>query len=109
MQELVPITLFICFAYGIQAIVDARARSKLVAPHVSEEVLVSLIRAEQLRRRASSLRWGVTLVTGASGLAILQVLGWEDLSPGFMAVIVGAIGVGQLLHYFLVFRHPIAQ
>ena len=31
MQELIPITLFICTAYAIHAIADARARSKLVA------------------------------------------------------------------------------
>lgn len=99
MQELIPLTLIVCFAYAIQAVVDARARSKLIAPHVSDEVIVTLLRAEQLRRKSSSLRWGITLVAAAVGLAIVQSLGWEELNPGYLAVIVGAIGVGQLIHY----------
>ena len=51
MQELIPITLFICIAYAIHAIADARARSKLVAPHVPEEVIRSLAVLEEERRR----------------------------------------------------------
>ncbi|MFI3487655.1 3'-5' exonuclease, partial [Klebsiella pneumoniae] len=52
MQELIPITLFICIAYAIHAIADARARSKLVAPHVPEEVIRSLAVLEEERRLA---------------------------------------------------------
>lgn len=53
MQELIPITLFICIAYAIHAIADARARSKLVAPHVPEEVIRSLAVLEEERRRCA--------------------------------------------------------
>lgn len=56
MQELIPITLFICIAYAIHAIADARARSKLVAPHVPEEVIRSLAVLEEERRRQGALR-----------------------------------------------------
>jgi hypothetical protein len=55
MQELIPITLFICIAYAIHAIADARARSKLVAPHVPEEVIRSLAVLEERRRRGAAL------------------------------------------------------
>ena len=56
MQELIPITLFICIAYAIHAIADARARSKLVAPHVPEEVIRSLAVLEEERRRQGAQR-----------------------------------------------------
>lgn len=58
MQELIPITLFICTAYAIHAIADARARSKLVAPHVPEEVIRSLALLEEERRRQGALPLG---------------------------------------------------
>jgi hypothetical protein len=99
MQELIPITLFISLAYAIQAIADARARSRLVAPHISEDVIAALVLAEQQRRRLSSLRWGVVLIVTALGLAALQVIGWNDLTPGFAAVLVGAIGLGNVVSY----------
>lgn len=99
MQELIPISLFIALAHSIQAIADARARSQLVAPHVSEEIITALVLAEQQRRRLSSLQWGVTLLVAAMGLALLHVIGWNELTPGFAAILVGAIGLGKLVAY----------
>ena len=104
MQELIPITLFICFAYAIQAVVDARARTKLVAPHISGEVIASLVQAEQFRARYASLRWGITLVTASIGMFAVRALGWEDLDPGVVAVLLGALGVGQVAYFLMVAR-----
>lgn len=42
MQERIPIVRFICIAYAIHALADARARGKPVAPHVPEKVMRSL-------------------------------------------------------------------
>jgi hypothetical protein len=108
MQELVPITLFVSLAYAIQVIADARARSRLVAPHVSEDVISALVLADQQHRRLSSLRWGVVLIMTALGLAVLQVIGWKDLTPGFVAVLVGAIGVGNVASYAITAKFGIA-
>lgn len=104
MEELTPITLFICFAYAIQAVANARARSKLVAPHISGEVIASLVQAEQFRARYASLRWGITLVTAAIGLFAVQAMGWEELRPGVVAVLLGALGVGQVAYFVMVAR-----
>ena len=78
MQELIPITLFICIAYAIHAIADARARSKLVAPHVPEEVIRSLAVLEEERRRQGALRWGISLVCLALAMALLEAIGARD-------------------------------
>ena len=74
MQELIPFTLFICIAYAIHAIADARARSKLVAPHVPEEVIRSLAVLEEERRRQGALRWGISLVCLALAMALLEAI-----------------------------------
>lgn len=96
MQELIPITLFICIAYAIHAIADARARSKLVAPHVPEEVIRSLAVLEEERRRQGALRWGISLVCLALAMALLEAMGARDLTFG-AAALVGSAGLGQLL------------
>lgn len=99
MQELVPITLFICLAYAIGAIADARARGKLVAPHVPEEVIRSLIELEEHRLRLVALRWGIGLVCLALALGGLEAVGASDLTFGAAAVLAGSAGGGQLLAY----------
>ncbi|MDT3474689.1 hypothetical protein [Stenotrophomonas maltophilia] len=96
MQELIPITLFICIAYAIHAIADARARSKLVAPHVPEEVIRSLAVLEEERRRQGALRWGISLVCLALAMAP-WAMGARDLTFGAAAALVGSAGLGQLL------------
>lgn len=99
MQELIPITLFLCLAYAIQAVADARARGRLIAPHISEEVIASILQAEQSRRRLSSLRWGISLLAATLGLLTLEAFGWDELTPGFAAVLTGSIALGQLAFY----------
>lgn len=101
MQELIPITLFICLAYAIHAIADARARSKLVAPHVPEEVIRSLAVLEEERRRQGALRWGISLVSLAVALGLLEAMGARDLTFGAAAAMAGSAGLGQLLAWFL--------
>lgn len=107
MQELIPITLFICIAYAIHAIADARARSKLVAPHVPEEVIRSLAVLEEERRRQGALRWGISLVCLALAMGLLEVLGARDLTFGAAAALVGSAGLGQLLAWH--FTRPTAR
>ncbi|KAA9002199.1 hypothetical protein FJU31_04810 [Stenotrophomonas cyclobalanopsidis] len=104
MQELIPITLFLCIAYAIHALADARARSKLVAPHVPEEVIRALAGLEEARRRMAGLRWGISLVSLAIALAVLEAVGARDLSFGAAAALVGSAGIGQLVAYALTQR-----
>ena len=59
---LIPITLFVCIAYAIKAVVDARVRKQLVASNVSQELISSIIKADETRRRHATLRWGAILI-----------------------------------------------
>lgn len=99
MQEMIPITLFICIAYAIHALADARARGRLVAPHVPEEVIRALADLEEARRRMAGLRWGICLVFLSIALAVLEAIGARDLTFGAAAALVGSAGVGQLVAY----------
>lgn len=101
MQELVPITMFVCIAYAIHALADARARGRLVAPHIPEEVIRSLVELEEARRRMAGLRWGICLVCLAIALALLEAIGARDLTFGAAAALVGSAGIGQLVAFVL--------
>jgi hypothetical protein len=98
-EILIPITLFVCIAYAIKAIVDARVRRQMVTVGGSEELVRSVLQGYELRRRHSSLHWGIVLVALAIGFGLIQAFGWRDLTPGMVAVLVGATGLGNLVFY----------
>ena len=96
---LIPITLFLCITYAIKAVVDARVRKQLVASNGAPDLVRSILEADESNRRLSSLRWGITLVALALGFGIVEAAGWTEITPGVIAVLVGAIGLGNLASF----------
>jgi hypothetical protein len=98
-ETLIPITLFICIAYAIKVVVDARVRRQMVASGGSEELVNSVLRDEELRRRHSSLRWGIVLLALGAGFGLIQWFGWQEVTPGLIAVLALATGLGNLAFF----------
>jgi hypothetical protein len=98
---LIPITLFICITYTIKALLDSRTRAKLIASNGSEELIRSLVQNEEQQRRHASVRWGVVLVSLAIGFALIEFFGWDEVTPGAIAVLLGATGVGNLVSFYI--------
>lgn len=101
LEFLIPITLFVCIAYAIKAVVDARVRQKMVDTNGSQELVRSILEGEELRRRHGSLRWGVTLVALALGFGLVDAGAWDQVTPGVIAILLGATGLGNLAYYFI--------
>jgi hypothetical protein len=99
LELLIPISLFAAIAYSIKAVVDARVRKQLVATNGAPDLVRSILEADEANRRLSSLRWGITLVALALGFGIVEAAGWRDVTPGVIAVLVGAIGLGHLASF----------
>lgn len=95
----IPISLFLCIAWTIKAVVDARVRRQLVNANVSQDLVRSIIEGDETRRRHASLRWGIVLVALAIAFVIIEFAGWKDVTPGVIAVLLGATGVGNLAYY----------
>ena len=98
---LIPITLFVCIYLSIKTVIEARARRQMVQSNGSEEMLRTIVEGEELRRRQSSLRWGVILVALAIGFGLLEAFDWKDPSPGLFAILLAATGLGNLAAYYL--------
>ena len=98
-EILIPITLFACIAYSIKAVVDARVRKQLVASNGAPDLVRSILESDEANRRLSSLRWGITLVALALGFGIVEAAGWSEVTPGVIAVLVGALGLGNLTSF----------
>lgn len=102
-RVLVPIALFGSVVYVIKLLIDARMRILLLRAGDPEE-LRSLLQAEAIQRRHASLRSGITLGMLALGFALIQLLGWNDITPGAIAVLAAAASLGNLGYYALTRR-----
>lgn len=98
-EVLIPITLFVCIAYAIKAVVDARVRRQMVDSNGSQDLVRSILEGDEIRRRHASLRWGVLLLALAAGFVVIEAAGWTEVTPGVIAVLLGATGIGNLLAY----------
>jgi hypothetical protein len=96
---LVPIAVFVCITYGLGILTDAVMRHLLVRSNPSEEVVRAVLREESRIRREGALRWGLLLSFAAAALAILEWTGWTEFGPGPVALVVGAIGLANLVFY----------
>lgn len=61
----------------------------------------TLIAAAESRRKANSLRWAVILAFLAANSALIAAMGWGDVTPGVVAVLLGAAAAGHLTVYSL--------
>ena len=103
-EVMIPITMLICIAYSIKSVVDARARGKLLSAGGSEELVRTILLSEEAQRRHAGLRWGVLLLSMAVGFSLIEAFDWDQVTPGVIAVLLGATGVGNLLSYALARR-----
>ena len=100
-DTLIPITLFICIAYAIKVVFDARVRKQMMQSNGSEDLVRAMIAGEEINRRHASLRWGITLVALAIAFGVIQANGWTELNAGALALLVGATGIGNLVYFTL--------
>ena len=97
--NLIPIVLFHLYHLRDQGGGRARFRHKMIGAGGSEELIRSMLQGEEVRRRHASLRWGIILVALAGGFALIQQSDWHELTPGMIAVLAGATGLGNLIYF----------
>lgn len=98
---LIPITLFICITYSVKTVMEAYTRRRAIESRGSEELVRSLLEGEAARRRQASLHWGCVLVALAIGFGLVEWIGADRVTPGVIALLLGATGLGNLVYYVL--------
>ncbi|KFN43077.1 hypothetical protein [Arenimonas oryziterrae] len=103
-EYLIPISFFICVTVAIKAIVDARVRRRMVETNTNDELIKSMLLADEQSRRLSALKWGLVLVLQALAFAVIDAMNLSEPTPGAFALILGAAGVGLLGYHFVAKR-----
>ena len=98
-EILIPITLFVCIAWTIKAVLDARVRRQMVESNGSEALVRSIMESEETRRRHGSLRWGIVLLALGIGFTAVELQGVQEVTPGVIAALLVATGLGNLAYF----------
>jgi len=102
--ELIPMVLFVCIVMAIKVVVEARLRKSMVDSHASEELVKSMLVADEQNRRLSALKWGLVLTSVGVAFGLVGALHLDEDNPATFGLLIGAAGVGMLAYHFIANR-----
>ncbi len=92
----IPMVLFVCITYAVKIIVDARVRRRMVETNGSEDLVKTLMTADEQNRRVSALKWGMVLTAIGVAFFIQQMAKLTEEDPATYGLLFVAAGVGLL-------------
>ena len=101
---LVPITALICTVMAIKVIVEARLRSRMAETNASEDLVKSMLVADEQSRRLSALKWGLVLTLIGLAFGLISALHLDSQDPGTWGLLIGAAGIGMLVYHAIANR-----
>ena len=101
---LVPITALICTVMAIKVIVEARLRSRMAETNASEDLVKSMLVADEQSRRLSALKWGLVLTLIGLAFGLISAMHLDSQDPGAWGLLIGAAGVGMLVYHAIANR-----
>ena len=103
-EALIPMVLFVCVVMAIKVVVESRLRKRMVESHVSEELVKSMLLADERNRRLSALKWGLVLTSIGIAFGLVGAFHLDGNNPGAFGLLVGAAGLGMLAYHFIADR-----
>lgn len=101
---LVPIAAFASIVMAIKIIVESRLRGRLADTNASEDLVKSMLVADEQARRLSALKWGLVLTLVGLAFGLISALHLDGDNPGTWGLLIGAAGVGMLAYHAIANR-----
>ena len=101
---LIPIVLFVCIVVAIKIVVESRLRRRLAETNASEDLIKSMLQADEQARRLSALKWGLVMTLLGLAFGLVSALHLTGDSPGTWGLLIGSAGIGMLAYHFITNR-----
>ena len=98
---LVPISMIFGVVLAIKIVVDSRLRRRLAETNPSEDLMKSMMAADEVARRLSALKWGLVLTLLGAAFGIIDASNLDSNDPGAWGILLAAAGVGLLTYHAL--------
>jgi len=96
LESLIPIVLFICITAAVKFIMDGRVRQRLAQSGASEDLVRTMLAADEQNRKVSSLKWGLVLLLVGIAFGIIDVTNLNADDPATFGIVIAAAGLGML-------------
>ena len=104
MEWLIPIVLFVCIVVAIHIIMDGRVRRRIAESGASEDLVRTMLAADERNRAVSSLKWGMVLVLVGIAFGLIDLLNLRQDDPATFGIVIAAAGLGMLGFHMLAAR-----
>lgn len=104
LEFLIPIALFFSIAASIKFVVDSRFRRRLAETHASEDLVRTMLNADEAARRHGALKWGLVLTVVGFAFGLIDALNLDGNDPASFGLIIGSAGIGMLVFHMLARR-----
>lgn len=96
---LIPIVGFVCLVAIIKIVTDSRLRRRLAETHATEDMVRTMLAADERHRHESALKWGIVSVLIGISLGIADIFKLSPDQPGTYGLVIIAAGAGLLIYY----------
>jgi hypothetical protein len=97
----IAIALFASCTYIVKLVLDARMRRQALEAGATEELIRAFLAAEERHRQRASLRLALILLSLGAGFGLIEFYGWNEVTPGAIAVIAASTGFASLGYFFI--------
>ena len=104
MEWLVPIAFFVCIVVAIHIIMTGRVRRRIAESGASEDLVRTMLAADERNRAVSSLKWGMVLVLVGIAFGLIDLLNLRQDDPATFGIVIAAAGLGMLGFHMLAAR-----
>lgn len=101
---LIPIAAFICIVMAIKIVVENRLRRRLAETNASEDLIKSMLLADEQSRRLSALKWGLVMTLLGLAFGLISALHLDSDNPGSWGLLIGFAGIGMLAYHAIANR-----
>jgi hypothetical protein len=100
----IPIAIVIGIVMAIKIIVENRLRRRLAETNASEDLIKSMLVADEQSRRLSALKWGLVMVLIGIAFGLISALHLDGDNPGTWGLLIGFAGAGMLAYHAMANR-----
>ena len=97
----IPMVGFVCIAFIFKVVTDNRVRRRLAETHANEEMVRTMLEADERNQYESSLKWGLVILAIGVAFGLVDLFNLTPEDPSSFGLIIGSAGVGLLAHHFM--------
>ncbi len=101
LEVFIPISLFVCITLSIKFLMDGFTKRRLAQAHASEELVRTMLAADEKNNQLSAFKWGLVLTAVGIALGVIELTRMDPEDPGAAGLLIGAAGIGMLVFHFL--------